>query len=60
MLLAHNEKYPDDLQKTVEYAVNIVHQTLQTTIATPLLGTREINLIASKKCIEEPEIKIKC
>lgn len=60
MLLTHNEKYPDDLKMTVEHAVNIVHQTLATSIETPLLGTREINIIASKKCIEEPKIEIKC
>lgn len=59
MLLAHNEKFPDDLGKTIECAVNIVHQVLLTTMADPLMGTREINLIASKSCIENPKLNLK-
>lgn len=59
MLLVHNDKFPDDLGKAVEHAVNILHQTLETTIQDPLMGTREINLIASKNCIENPVLTIK-
>lgn len=60
MLLAHNDKFPDDLGSAVEHAVNILHQTLEKTIAEPMLGTREVNLIASKDCIENPVLNIKC
>jgi len=54
MLLAQTEEHPEDFGKAVSNAVNILQAVLKNSRDDPLLGEKEIQLIRSKKVIEEP------
>ena len=56
MLLVWSEKYPEDFGKAIETAVNVVHGVLKLSADNPLQGQSEVNVIAARSVLENPEI----
>ena len=60
MLVANVDSHSDaEFPTAVEKAVNVVRGVLLKTVEEPMLGTQELNLIASKNVVENPNIDVK-